>query len=267
MDIEYLLTATRSARKTLDLDAPVDLDDIRECLRIGLQAANGSNQQSWRWLVVADPALRERDRRAVPRGLPAAGRRPADRRPAAGRHAGRPAHVFDGVVGREHGEGAAAGDPLLSSPTCRASTATSRFTWQRCTARSSRRSGTSSWRCTPADTGPASRPCTCTTKTRCGSCSGSRRPTSRVVCCRWAGFVPGTRSGPPVGGPSSEVVALRRLGRARALTLEWVRHRCYAAHLSRFAPGHLIAFNKDLVRQEGRMRMFARPQSSRCARR
>jgi nitroreductase len=58
MDIEYLLTATRSARKTLDLDAPVDLADIRECLRIGLQAANGSNQQAWRWLVVSDPALR-----------------------------------------------------------------------------------------------------------------------------------------------------------------------------------------------------------------
>jgi nitroreductase len=29
-----------------------------ECLRIGLQAANGSNQQSWRWLVIADPVLR-----------------------------------------------------------------------------------------------------------------------------------------------------------------------------------------------------------------
>jgi nitroreductase len=59
MDIEYLLTATRSARKSLDLDAPVDIADIRECLRIGLQAANGSNQQSWRWLVVIDPALRK----------------------------------------------------------------------------------------------------------------------------------------------------------------------------------------------------------------
>jgi nitroreductase len=58
MDIEYLLTATRSARKTLDLDAPVDLGEIRECLRIGLQAANGSNQQNWRWLVVAEPELR-----------------------------------------------------------------------------------------------------------------------------------------------------------------------------------------------------------------
>jgi nitroreductase len=58
MDVEYLLTATRSARRSLDLDTPVDLGDIRECLRIGLQAANGSNQQAWRWLVVADPTLR-----------------------------------------------------------------------------------------------------------------------------------------------------------------------------------------------------------------
>jgi nitroreductase len=60
MDVEYLLTATRSARKSLDLDALVDLEDIRECLRIGLQAANGSNSQAWRWLVVADPKLRNK---------------------------------------------------------------------------------------------------------------------------------------------------------------------------------------------------------------
>jgi nitroreductase len=58
MDIEYLLTATRSARKSLNLDEPVDIQEIRECLRVGLQAANGSNQQPWRWLVVADPELR-----------------------------------------------------------------------------------------------------------------------------------------------------------------------------------------------------------------
>lgn len=58
MEIDYLLTATPSARKSLDLEADVDLGDIRECLRIGLQAANGSNAQSWRWLVIADPALR-----------------------------------------------------------------------------------------------------------------------------------------------------------------------------------------------------------------
>src|SRR5689334_24888255 len=58
MDIDTLLTTTRSARKTLDVDAPVDLAEIRECLEIGLQAPNGTNQQSWRWLVVTDAARR-----------------------------------------------------------------------------------------------------------------------------------------------------------------------------------------------------------------
>jgi nitroreductase len=58
MDIDTLLTTTRSARKTLDLHAPVDLEVIRACLEIGLQAPNGSNQQSWRWLIVEDPVLR-----------------------------------------------------------------------------------------------------------------------------------------------------------------------------------------------------------------
>jgi len=58
MDIDYLLTATRSVRKSLDLAAPVDRDEIRDCLRIALQAANGSNQQPWRWLVVCDRGLR-----------------------------------------------------------------------------------------------------------------------------------------------------------------------------------------------------------------
>jgi nitroreductase len=60
MDIDYLLSATRSVRKSLDLDAPVDPVDIRDCLRIALQAANGSNQQSWRWIVVTDRARREK---------------------------------------------------------------------------------------------------------------------------------------------------------------------------------------------------------------
>jgi nitroreductase len=60
MDIDELLTATRSARKSLALDAPVDHDEIRECLRIACQAANGSNQQPWRWVVVTDGALRAR---------------------------------------------------------------------------------------------------------------------------------------------------------------------------------------------------------------
>lgn len=58
MDVDYLLTATRSVRRLLDLDAPVNPDEIRDCLRIACQAANGTNMQTWRWVVVDDPGLR-----------------------------------------------------------------------------------------------------------------------------------------------------------------------------------------------------------------
>lgn len=58
MDTDELLTSTRSARRTLDLDAPVDLGVVAECLEIALHAANGTNQQSWRWLLVTDADLR-----------------------------------------------------------------------------------------------------------------------------------------------------------------------------------------------------------------
>jgi nitroreductase len=59
MDIDYLLTSTRAVRKGLDLSAPVDSNDLRECLRIACQASNGSNEQAWRWLVIRDPARRK----------------------------------------------------------------------------------------------------------------------------------------------------------------------------------------------------------------
>ena len=57
-DIEELLTRTRSARMTLDLSASADLDVVGSCLRIALQAPNGTNNQSWRWIVVADAERR-----------------------------------------------------------------------------------------------------------------------------------------------------------------------------------------------------------------
>ncbi len=58
MTPDELLTTTRSVRKRLDFDRPVDLTLVRECLEIALQAPTGSNAQRWRWLVVTDPALR-----------------------------------------------------------------------------------------------------------------------------------------------------------------------------------------------------------------
>lgn len=56
--VDRLLTTTRAVRRRLDLDRPVPLDLIRDCLTIALQAPTGSNAQAWRWLLVTDPGTR-----------------------------------------------------------------------------------------------------------------------------------------------------------------------------------------------------------------
>jgi len=53
-----LLTTTRTVRKRLDLDRPVPMELIRECIEIAVQAPSGSNRQSWHWIVVVDPEQR-----------------------------------------------------------------------------------------------------------------------------------------------------------------------------------------------------------------
>ena len=55
---DELLTTTRSVRKRLDLDRPVPMELVRECLEIALQAPSGSNRQAWQWVVVTDPDQR-----------------------------------------------------------------------------------------------------------------------------------------------------------------------------------------------------------------
>ena len=55
---DRLLTTTRSVRRRLLLDQPVDLADVHECIRVALQAPTGSNNRSWRFLVVTDAATR-----------------------------------------------------------------------------------------------------------------------------------------------------------------------------------------------------------------
>lgn len=56
---DELLTTTRTVRRRLDLNRPVPMELIRECLEIALQAPSGSNRQGWHWLVLTDPAQRE----------------------------------------------------------------------------------------------------------------------------------------------------------------------------------------------------------------
>jgi nitroreductase len=55
---DELLTTTRTVRKRLDLNRPVPIELIRECLEIAVQAPTGSNSQRWQWVVVTDPDLR-----------------------------------------------------------------------------------------------------------------------------------------------------------------------------------------------------------------
>ncbi|HZZ48147.1 MAG TPA: nitroreductase family protein [Pseudonocardia sp.] len=56
--VDELLTTTRSVRRRLDLEKPVDQKVIEDCIRLALQSPTGGNRQGWRWLVVTDPELR-----------------------------------------------------------------------------------------------------------------------------------------------------------------------------------------------------------------
>jgi nitroreductase len=61
MDADTLLTTTRSVRRKLDLDRPVEPEVLEECLRIAQQAPiAGAFRDGFRWLVVSDPDLKAR---------------------------------------------------------------------------------------------------------------------------------------------------------------------------------------------------------------
>ncbi|QNE20412.1 nitroreductase family protein [Kribbella qitaiheensis] len=74
---DELLTTTRTVRKRLDLDRPVPMELIKECIEIALQAPSGSNRQTWHWLVITDPekraAIGEYYRRSVAAYLESSG--------------------------------------------------------------------------------------------------------------------------------------------------------------------------------------------------
>ncbi|MEM7274651.1 MAG: nitroreductase family protein [Actinomycetota bacterium] len=50
-----VLTTTRSVRKRLDFERPVERQTILDCIDVALQAPTGSNTQAWQWLVIGDP--------------------------------------------------------------------------------------------------------------------------------------------------------------------------------------------------------------------
>jgi nitroreductase len=56
---DQLLSTTRAVRKRLDLTTPVPREVLEECIELAVQAPTGSNNQSWHFVVVEDPALRQ----------------------------------------------------------------------------------------------------------------------------------------------------------------------------------------------------------------
>ena len=55
MDADHALRTTRSVRKRLDFERPIDPGVIEECLEIALQSPSGSNRQHWHFMVVTEP--------------------------------------------------------------------------------------------------------------------------------------------------------------------------------------------------------------------
>jgi nitroreductase len=56
---DEVLTTTRSVRKRLDLERPVERQVILDCLDIALQAPTGSNRQGWSFMFVEDAAKKK----------------------------------------------------------------------------------------------------------------------------------------------------------------------------------------------------------------
>src|SRR5215216_870541 len=55
---EELLSTTRSVRRRLDLNRPVEREVLEDCLRLAQQAPTASYAQNWHFVVVTDPGRR-----------------------------------------------------------------------------------------------------------------------------------------------------------------------------------------------------------------
>lgn len=59
MDVDLVLSTTRSVRRKLDLDRPVEPEVLTECLRLAIQAPTPGNVQNWRWMVIRDQGKKD----------------------------------------------------------------------------------------------------------------------------------------------------------------------------------------------------------------
>jgi nitroreductase len=57
--VDVVLTTTRSVRRRLDLERPVDRSLIETCLELALQAPSGADRQDWGFVAIDDPDLKQ----------------------------------------------------------------------------------------------------------------------------------------------------------------------------------------------------------------
>ncbi|HET6965884.1 MAG TPA: nitroreductase family protein [Acidimicrobiales bacterium] len=69
--VDRLLSTTRAVRRRLDLERPVPLELIEECLELAIQAPTGTSLETWRWLVITDPVVKQRLGQLYRAGAPA----------------------------------------------------------------------------------------------------------------------------------------------------------------------------------------------------
>jgi len=58
--VEHVLSTARSVRKKLDFSRPVSQEDLEACIDVAVQAPTGIDAESWRFLVVTDPAIKQK---------------------------------------------------------------------------------------------------------------------------------------------------------------------------------------------------------------
>jgi nitroreductase len=55
---DEVLATTRTVRKRLDFDRPVERSVIEECVDLAIQGPSGSNRQGWHFVLVGDPEIK-----------------------------------------------------------------------------------------------------------------------------------------------------------------------------------------------------------------
>jgi nitroreductase len=80
-DFFEVVRTTRSVRRRLDLERPVEIEVLERCIEAAVQAPTGLNREAWRFLILTDPEPRQRVADLYRSSFDAFARRFAEQRP------------------------------------------------------------------------------------------------------------------------------------------------------------------------------------------